>query len=138
MTNPSKKKGTEAESAVVRFCREVGWPDAERLALAGSQDKGDVRLSRHVILEVKAGRQAQTASLTQIDAWLAETERERVAAGAQVGVLVVQRRGLGLLRVGLWDAHLDLGTLAAGKPNRMFGTVRLQVALMLLHPRWIA
>lgn len=41
MTNPSKARGTAAETAVVRYLRRW-WPNVERRALAGNADKGDL------------------------------------------------------------------------------------------------
>lgn len=38
----SKAKGTAAESAVVKYLREQGWPSAERRALNGASDRGDI------------------------------------------------------------------------------------------------
>jgi hypothetical protein len=108
--NPSKAKGTAAESAVVRVARANGFPLAERRALAGSADVGDILLCPGVIIEVKAGKAAKTASLAQIGKWLAETETERRNADAEVGLLVTQRQGIGVDRAGLWEAwvHADM------------------------------
>lgn len=93
MANPSKNKGTAFESAVVKLARSAGFPDAARLALAGREDRGDVVLvgtaaAPRVILECKA---YATYSDAQVMLWLGETERERIAAGAELGVLVVKR-----------------------------------------------
>lgn len=114
----SKDIGTRAESAVVKLCHDLGYREAERLALAGSQDRGDIRLMRDplVILEVKAGKAAQNASWPQIQAWLKETQVERnrawTAAGEANptgrlnmdfhGFLVTQRKGYGIGRVADW------------------------------------
>ena len=100
--NPSKDKGTRAETAVVRYCRGF-FPAAERRALHGREDVGDILLCPGVIIEVKAGKSAQTASLRKIQAWLGETQREGANAGAEIGLLVTQRQGLGLTRVADWE-----------------------------------
>lgn len=105
MVNKPKRIGTAAETAVVRYARAHGFPHADRLTLSGRYDRGDVLLCPGAILEVKAGKAAQAASIGQIRAWLEETERERVNAHADTAALVVQRRGLGLSRVHLWDFH---------------------------------
>jgi len=104
--NPSKAKGTLAETAVVRFARDRGFPGADRLPLRGTLDGGDVGLCPGVIVEVKAGKAAQQMSLGQLGAWMDDTERERVNAGAELGLLVTQRRGIGPGRVGSWCAWL--------------------------------
>jgi hypothetical protein len=101
----SKDIGTRAETAVVNLAQELGFQYATRLALSGANDKGDVMLSREplTILEVKAGKRAQTASLGQISKWLKETDRERRNAGAIHAFLVVQRQGYGVGRVQNWE-----------------------------------
>ena len=98
----SKDKGTRAETAVARYCRSF-FPAAERRALHGSHDVGDILLAPGVIIEVKAGKAAQTASLRKIRDWIAETQREVANAGADIGLLVTQRQGLGLGRVEDWE-----------------------------------
>jgi len=104
MTNRPKAIGTQAESALVRYARANGFPNAERLVLHGAADQGDVRLCGRfddwgqydtIIVEVKAGHAAEQASDAQIERWLAETERERVNAGAQEALLVTKRKGHG-------------------------------------------
>ncbi len=92
MVNRSKNKGTQAESAVVNYLKERGWSDAERLALRGSLDVGDVRWTRRVHLEVKAGNAAHAASWQQCEKWLEEADREGVNAGVPC-YLVVKRKG---------------------------------------------
>ena len=98
----SKDKGTRAETAVTRYCRGF-FPAAERRALHGRQDVGDILLAPGIIIEVKAGKTAQTASLRKIRDWIAETQREVANAGADIGLLVTQRQGLGLGRVEDWE-----------------------------------
>jgi hypothetical protein len=100
--NPSKDKGTRAETAVVRLCQTL-YPHAERRALRGAKDVGDILLTPGIIIEVKAGKRAQTASLRQIRDWIAETSREVTNANADIGLLVTQRQGLGLARVAEWE-----------------------------------
>ena len=135
--NASKAKGTAAETAVARFARANGFAGAERRALAGSLDRGDVLLTVGVICEVKAGRAAQTASLGQVGRWLGETTREMANAKATVGILVVQRQGLGLRRVGEWEAWMvgDVVVEVLGADDFMGITtmVGLADALLLLR-----
>lgn len=129
--NRPKMIGTRGESAVVRVAREMGFLDAERLALSGANDQGDIRLcsSPLVILEVKSGKAAQDASWSQIQTWIKETMRERDNAWRKWrnkqddfhGFLVTQRRGYGVERAGEWClwtlpddpvAELELGITA--------------------------
>lgn len=92
MSNPSKAKGTAAETAVVRYLRDSGFPLAERLALHGGKDIGDIRACPGVILEVKHWA---TYTDTDIIRWFGETTREQANANASVSLLVVRRAGKG-------------------------------------------
>lgn len=98
--------GTAAETAVVRYLRENGFPGAERRAMRGGNDAGDITGTPLVAWEVKAGQAAKNASDGQAAEWLAETERERVNARADIGVLVLARAGIGPANAGLWWAVL--------------------------------
>lgn len=111
MVNRPKQIGTAAETATVRAARRLGFPGADRLALTGALDRGDVGLCPGVIVEVKGGAAAATASDAVIDAWLDETARERAHAGAEVAFLVVQRRGVGAPNADRWWAWWRLGWL---------------------------
>lgn len=144
MTNRPKAIGTNAESAVVKSARLRGFPNADRLTLTGAGDRGDVRLTTGltagVIVEVKGGQAAKTASDNLIDAWLAETERERVNAGAAVAFLVTQRPGIGPANAHRWWAHTTLYVLAElrGYPPLSYAgrdTVRLTLDSMLVQLR---
>ena len=83
----SRAKGTAAETAVVGFLRDLAWPHAERRALHGNADTGDIAGLPGVVLEVK------NAKRTELAAWLDELDAEIVNAHADTGVLVVKRRG---------------------------------------------
>lgn len=122
MANPSKAKGTAAETAVLRHVTAHGFPWTERLALSGVHDRGDLSLlpGRTVIVEVK--NHAGPAALGQptagdLAAWMAQTETERVNAGADVALLVVKRKGTA--EPGRWFAYLRADTNAAlvGAPD---------------------
>jgi hypothetical protein len=131
--------GTAAESAVVATARALGFPEADRRALHGRADVGDILLCRGVVLEVKGGQMARAATDGDVERWLLETEHERAHAGAEVGLLVVQRAGVGPARATMWWAWWRLGWLAvpgadglvAGAPVRM----HLGAALGLLRAR---
>ncbi|GAB2457670.1 hypothetical protein [Xylanimonas ulmi] len=112
MVNKPKSIGTAAETAVVRFARANGFPLAERRALAGAYDIGDVLLTAFTIVEVKAGKAAEHASDNQILAWLDETETERRNANAEAALLVTKRAGKGHANAGQWWTHWRLGHLA--------------------------
>lgn len=136
--NRPKAIGTAAETAVVRAARRLGFPGADRLALTGAMDRGDVGLCPGVIVEVKGGEAARSASDLDINRWLDETERERHNAGADIAFLVVQRRGVGAPNAHRWWAWWRLGWLpgpALGNPATDRTPVRMQLgdALVLLR-----
>ncbi len=110
MVNRPKDIGTAGESAVVKYLRAHGFPQAERRALAGAFDLGDI-LTPGVCWEVKAGKAAENASGGQVEAWMAETETERRNARADIGVLVLKRKAVGDTRTGQWWAYLPARTV---------------------------
>jgi hypothetical protein len=83
--NKSKRIGTAWETTVVRYLREW-FRYAERRALAGSQDLGDITGIPGVVWELKDCVRHELAQ------WTDETETERTNANAQYGILVVKRR----------------------------------------------
>lgn len=109
-TSRSKAKGTAAESAVVKAAQAAGFT-AQRCALAGGRDVGDVHVQHgQIVIEVKAGKAAESASIALCQAWWAETaaEADRVPQ-CDLAVLVVKRRGVGNPRG--WRAFVRMGEL---------------------------
>lgn len=102
--NRSKNIGTAAETAVVRYLRANGYPYAERRALAGATDLGDVTGTPGVCWEIKGGSAAEAASDLLIATWLDETDTEIRNSSSAYGVLVVKRRGIGPANCGAWWA----------------------------------
>lgn len=113
MSRP-KDIGTTAETAVVRALRQHGWPHAERRALAGTHDLGDIVGCPGIVWEVKGGKQTKSPSDEDIRAWMAETETERVNARADFGVLVLQRHGVGKDNAHRWWAYLQADEWISG------------------------
>jgi Holliday junction resolvase len=99
----SKQKGTAAETAVVRYLQEHGFPYAERRALHGNLDKGDITGCGPIVFEVK-----DHAKIT-IPAWLKELEEEVANAKAEAGAVVAKKRGT--LKVGEWYAIMPVSAL---------------------------
>ena len=83
----ARQKGTAAETAVVRFLRANGYQHAERRALAGSQDRGDVAGVGGVVIEVKNCKRMELA------AWIDEAEDE--ANGTEIAAVWHKRVGRG-------------------------------------------
>ena len=87
MSNPSKQKGTAAETAVVKYLRKAGVSKAERRALQGSLDKGDISGIDDVVLEVKDHKKMDLAG------WVDELEVEISNADAITGAVIHKRKG---------------------------------------------
>ena len=85
----SKRKGSAWESRVVGYLREQGAPYAERRALAGIRDRGDVSGIPGLVIEAKC------ATGMQLAAWVDEAEVERANDNARFGVVWHHRRGKG-------------------------------------------
>ena len=123
--NRSKAAGTAAESAVVKWLHAKGWPDAKRITLHGSDDQGDVWVTRSFIIEVKVrGPRSSNAGLgqpgdTELEGWLQELEVEMENSGAKHGFLIVKRKGT--TDPGRWWAYTRLGTLVP-KQGKLSGT----------------
>lgn len=140
--------GTAAESAVVRYLRNAGFPHAERRSLRGTLDAGDITGTPGLAWEVKGGAAAKGASDGLVAQWLADTERERLNARAGIGVLVLARSGIGPANAGRWWAVLQVPVvvelLAGGEASAWWrdrapalGTqptrVHLSTAVRMLH-----
>lgn len=85
----SKRKGTAAESAVVAYLREQGWNHAERRALSGAADRGDIAGLVGVCIEVKDHREIRLAE------FIDEATAEGRNADADIAAAWIKRRGKG-------------------------------------------
>lgn len=83
----SRAKGTSWESAIVTYLRASGVPHAERRALNGAKDRGDVAGLPGVVIEAK------NAKTVTLGAWVDEAETERANDNADVGIVWFKRRG---------------------------------------------
>ena len=121
----SKAKGTAAETAVITYLREHGFPTAERRALHGTSDWGDVAGVPGVVIEVK------NCARVEIAAWVDEARAECQNAGAAYGVVWHKRRGKGR-RGGLriiyywWPAGAQLWLFAIYDKNEVRDLTPLQ------------
>jgi len=84
----SKVKGTAFETAVVKFMRANGFGQAERRALRGRDDVGDILVCPGIIAECKNWATYGPADVTR---WLEETWKEMHASNASVGLLIIKR-----------------------------------------------
>lgn len=65
------------------------WPKAERRALSGGTDKGDI-INVPAVVECKAARRYAFSE------WLKELDQEKINAGEDLGFLVVKRPNQGV------------------------------------------
>lgn len=103
MTNRSGAIGTRTETAVVRVLQQW-WPNAERRRLRGRNDAGDITGTPGICWSVKGGDAARSASDDQVSKWLLQAERQRENAHADIAVLVLPRKGIGVANAGYWWA----------------------------------
>lgn len=111
----SKAKGTAAERGLVDALRRLGFVQAERRALSGANDKGDVTGTPGLCWESK------DAVAWKLAQWMRETETERVNAEADYGILVVKVPGIGNPNAEKWLTVMDdddaMRLLAAASGN---------------------
>jgi len=104
MSNPSKRRGTDAEVKLLAWLHGNGHPEAVRNPPAGTKDVGDLRMwvdsgpddegwSHDVPLVIEVKNHANLAAA--INQGITELDAEMVNAGASHGVLVCKRRGVG-------------------------------------------
>lgn len=129
MTNPSKAKGTAAESAVLAALRDMEHPEALRVVLHGSSDWGDVHYTARsgalVAVEVKGGTAAEKASSGTIERWLDEAAAEARNSGRPLAMVVTKRAGVGAPRAALWWAHARFVATNLGAVPTLHGGVVL-------------
>jgi Holliday junction resolvase len=98
----AKQKGTSAETALVKYLQANGFPMAERRALNGSTDLGDITGTPCLAWEVKNHK------AYHIPEWLRETQIETGNAKADFGILAVKPNGVGLGNAGDWWAIMTM------------------------------
>ena len=121
MSNPSKKKGTQAEVAAMKWLRENGFPWCDRQPLRGNRDSGDLLLCVGIVAEVKSVAKGAAGQPPRglLEEWLQQTDSEAEHAGADFGILIVKRSRVTnpahwfvYMRLGEWlrlsGAHLPL------------------------------
>lgn len=86
---PARGKGTHAETQIVNYLIDNGWPHAERRALNGAKDRGDVAGIPGVVIEVK------NAARLCLAEWVDEALEEGHNANASISAVWFKRRGKG-------------------------------------------
>lgn len=94
----ARQKGTAAEVAVVKYLIDRGYKWAERRALAGINDKGDIAGVPGVVFEVK------DCKTVELGKWVDELKAEMANAGTTLGTVVRKRKGT--MDCGEWFAIL--------------------------------
>lgn len=95
----NKDKGTRAETAVVRLARESGFPYAERRALTGGKDRGDITGIPGVVIQVK------DVEKPSVGKWQEDTLEQKANDDADTCILVVKKK---FKNVRQWDAYIPL------------------------------
>ena len=103
----SKQTGTAWETAIVRYLRERGFPGAERRALAGNKDLGDITGIVGLMVEAKAAKRHDLAGWSneaaaqaincKADMWAVWIKRPRHTSPAAGYVLLDGERFVSLL-----------------------------------------
>jgi Holliday junction resolvase len=125
MSNPSKAKGTAAETAVTEYLKGRGIT-ATRAPQHGSADRGDVwafptDAGHRLVIEVKAGEQAANPTMTQVRAWQREANVEAARVpDADAAVLVLKRKGSA--KPADWDAYVRNGDVESWGNPRLTST----------------
>jgi Holliday junction resolvase len=135
VSTKSKAKGTAAEREVVNYLKNW-WPAAERRALSGNKDKGDVAGIPGVVVEVKAAVRQELAK------WQRETLAEMANASAERCMLVVKQP---YKAVPQWDAWLRIDQLPpelrvypyVGKGHLEWARMDLFLAVAFLRCPWL-
>lgn len=83
----AKRKGTAFETALVAELHKHGWRHAERRALAGQHDRGDIAGIPRVVIEAK------NCAKIDLAGWTTELIAEMRNDGAITGAVVAKRRG---------------------------------------------
>lgn len=104
----NKDKGTRAETAVVRLAREMGFPYAERRALTGGKDRGDITGIPGVVIQVK------DHAKWSVGAWQRATLTQMVNDGANTSMLVVK---VPRKNIKNWDAYIPMYQLLFEVPG---------------------
>lgn len=110
MSAANRRRGHNAERAVVKYLRENGWPDActtrAKLGHDGAHAAGDVDWHPLIVCEVK------DVAKSAFPSWC----RQAVAESGEGQVPVVLRRTRGVPDVGKWECRFPEWAVLEGGP----------------------
>jgi Holliday junction resolvase len=126
----NRRKGHQAERDLAAYLRNAGWPHAERSVRTGyrtadrtSPDSGDIDGTPGVVWQVKY------AARESISRWMDETEVQRLAAKADIGVLVQRRVGHAAVRE--WWGWVHLVRLGGAAHGVEWSPVRMELGALV-------
>lgn len=124
----NKDAGTWAETQVVRLYQSSGWPHAERRALTGSVDRGDITGVIGLCTQVK------NVAQPRLETWFSELLEQQHNASASACLLAVRKK---YKPVAKWDAWLPYVQLFpdAILPEGVSPWVRMDLDLAVAHLR---
>jgi len=93
MANRMKSLGTAHETAIKEWFQKNGWPYSDRKTQAGSNDKGDLRLSERVPFVVEAKTAKSTTDRASLGTFVKELEAEVQNANAESGAVIFKKKG---------------------------------------------
>ncbi|MGW1675985.1 hypothetical protein [Saccharopolyspora sp. NPDC002376] len=119
----NRRRGLDAERAVARYLRTVGFPGAERAVRTGFNaggrtvaDPGDITGIPGVVIQIKS------VARENIAAWMEEVAEQSLNAESAIGILVQRRPGKA--DAGRWWAWVmvaELVDLTTGAPGEYMG-----------------
>ncbi|TFV91380.1 hypothetical protein [Blastococcus sp. CT_GayMR16] len=141
MTAKDTNVGKQTEQLAARWLRDHGgFPHAERTVRTGYKtanrqliDAGDIDGCPGLVIQCKSLRPADRAERS-VAGWLLETETQRQAVDAHVGVLVVRRWGT--TDVGRWWCFFTAGAfvhLTGGRSEQFAGPDVVPLRLEVRH-----
>ena len=89
----SRAKGTAWESAIVDFLRGHGWPHAERRALNGARDRGDIAGLPGLVIEAKDANRIELAEWVKEVCAEARNAEPDPAVMPPIGIVWAHRKG---------------------------------------------